>query len=304
MKFPISVIICTHNPRQDYLNRVLMALRVQTLPTTEWELLLIDNASKTQLSTEIDLSWHPYSRQIREDKLGLTNARAKGILEASGKVLVFVDDDNVLDADFLEITWQIAQKWSILGAWGGQIRAEFEVEPPEWAKPYLGLLAIREFDTDKWSNLIHQHETTPCGAGLCVRRTVAEKYLSLINENPERRILGRKGKVLTSCEDSDLAYTACDLGLGTGQFTKLKTTHLISAVRINLEYFERLLEGMSYSGTILQSWRGKLPTQKSWRAKIIDVYIRCRLDSNQRRLYDASQRGFNLACKEIEIASY
>ncbi|MGD1921136.1 MAG: glycosyltransferase [Pleurocapsa sp.] len=295
----ISVITCTYNPRKDFLNIVLLGLQSQTLSTQEWEFILVDNASKTVLATEGDLSWHPFARHVREEKLGLTHARASGITEAQGEVLVVVDDDNVLDADFLDITAQISRDWSILGAWGGQIRPEFEVEPPEWAKPYLGLLALREFDTDKWSNLVHQHETTPCGAGLCVRKAVAEKYLSLVNQDSKRAALGRKGNILTSCEDSDLAYTACDIGLGTGQFTKLKMVHLISGVRLNLDYFERLLEGMSYSGTILESWRGKLPTKKSWRSRLVQFYIRSRLAENQRRLYDASQRGFNSALKEI-----
>jgi glycosyltransferase involved in cell wall biosynthesis len=41
----VSVIICTHNPRPHYLSRVPAALRSQTLPMEQWELLVIDNAS-------------------------------------------------------------------------------------------------------------------------------------------------------------------------------------------------------------------------------------------------------------------
>jgi hypothetical protein len=39
----LSVIICCHNPRIDYLLRVLKALSEQTLLKERWELLLIDN---------------------------------------------------------------------------------------------------------------------------------------------------------------------------------------------------------------------------------------------------------------------
>ena len=92
----LSVIICTHNPRSDYLSRVLQALDSQSLSKESWELLLIDNASEKILSTEIDLSWHPNSRHIREEQLGLTPARLRGIKESVGEILIFVDDDNVL----------------------------------------------------------------------------------------------------------------------------------------------------------------------------------------------------------------
>jgi glycosyltransferase involved in cell wall biosynthesis len=45
----VSVVIPTHNPRIDYLRRVLEALRVQTLPRQQWELLVVDNGSKQPL---------------------------------------------------------------------------------------------------------------------------------------------------------------------------------------------------------------------------------------------------------------
>src|SRR6266487_2314818 len=98
----ISVIICTHNPRPDYLLRVLDALKAQTLPTEQFELLLIDNASTEPLASTWDLSWHPCSRIIRENDVGLTSARLRGIRESLASMLIFVDDDNVLAKDYLK----------------------------------------------------------------------------------------------------------------------------------------------------------------------------------------------------------
>ncbi len=120
----ISIIICTHNPRRDYLERVIEALKSQTLPINQWELLLIDNASNQPLSSEIDLGWHYNSRHIREEQLGLTPARLRGIQEAEAETLVFVDDDNVLDSDYLEMALKVSEAWPIIGAWGGQLRGE------------------------------------------------------------------------------------------------------------------------------------------------------------------------------------
>lgn len=305
MYLNLCIIICTHNPRQDYLAKVLEALKNQTLSVNTWELLLIDNASDKSLEAEIDLTWHPHSRHIREDELGLTAARLRGIREAKAEILVFVDDDNVLNDDYLEVVLRISKDYPFIGAWGGQIRAEFEIEPPEWTKPYWAMLAIREFNQDKWSNLLHQHETTPCGAGLCIRKFVAEKYVDSVCNQTARIKLDRQGKLLTSCGDSDLAFTACDLGLGTGQFTALKMTHLIPAFRLQIDYFERLVEGMIYSKTILNSLRGKLPsklpTKITWRKKILQYYVRWRSTPNQRRLSDASLRGLNRALNELNL---
>jgi glycosyltransferase involved in cell wall biosynthesis len=295
----LSVIICTHNPRRDYLERVLQALKSQTLSKKIWELLVIDNASNQLLSSDIDLSWHPQARHFREEQLGLTPARLRGIQEATAEILVFVDDDNVLDSDYLEVALRISKDWSTMGAWGGQTIPEFEERPPDWTKPYWGYLAIREFERDSWSNLLHQYQTIPCGAGLCVRRTVAEKYTHLVRNDPRRLNMGRKGELLLSCEDSDLAFTACDMGLGTGQFTSLKLTHLIPTSRLEEEYLMRLCEGLSYSYTILASLWGNIPLSKSWIRKLFEHYKAWKMNPRERRIYKAQIRGYDRAMQEI-----
>ena len=60
MKTNLSVIICTHNPRFEYFDRVLNALKGQTLPLEQWELVIIDNASVEPLCERVDLNWHPH----------------------------------------------------------------------------------------------------------------------------------------------------------------------------------------------------------------------------------------------------
>src|SRR3954468_24414259 len=127
-----SVIICSHNPRSDYFARVLDRLRNQTLPLHKWELLIIDNASPVSLVTRWDISWHPTGRHVLERELGLTPARRRGIQEASADLIIFVDDDNVLDETYLAEAIKIKQEWPSLGVWGsGFIRGDFEAELPE-----------------------------------------------------------------------------------------------------------------------------------------------------------------------------
>ena len=118
MELSVSVILCTHNPRPDYISRVLAALRGQTLPAEQWEFLVLDNASKRPLSETVDISWHPRGRHIREDELGLTAARLRGIQESGGELLVFVDDDNVLAPDFLVQCAAISAQCPYVGVFG------------------------------------------------------------------------------------------------------------------------------------------------------------------------------------------
>lgn len=302
----LSVIICTHNPRMDYLERVLNSLKFQTLSKDSWELLLVDNASHIPLDSQLELSWHPQYNYVREDELGLTPARLRGISESKSEILVFVDDDNVLDSEFLELTAKIAIDFPFIGAWGGQILPEFEFSPPEWAEPFLGYLALREVKKEQWSNLIHQLDTTPHGAGLCVRKSVAKQYAMNVKNDVRRLKLGRRGvvsdkQIPLSCEDTDLSYTACDMGFGTGLFPELKLTHIIPKERLTKEYLSRLVQGTTYSKIILESLRGKFPEplDKSLKSKLSEFYHLRRMHPIQRQIQKSIRNADLMARQKI-----
>jgi hypothetical protein len=251
--FEISVIICTHNPREDYLPRVLNALRAQILPPSDWELLLVDNASEKPLAGRIDLSWHPNARYLREEKAGLTHARLRGIAESGGELLIFVDDDNVLKADYLETCLKISADYPQLGAWGGSCIPEFEVEPPAELRPWLAGLVIEKLSTSVWAKLPRGGEALPAGAGMVVRRKQAAHYREQVLHDPMRQTLGRSGKKLGGGEDSDMALCGFYLGLGTGRFPELELTHLIPAQRLSLKYLEGIHEGFGYAQIVVNS---------------------------------------------------
>lgn len=190
----ISVIICTHNPREDYLHRVLDALNAQTLPKEQWELLLIDNASKEPLLGKWNLSWHPHARHVREEELGLTPARLRGIKESVGELLVFVDDDNVLFSNYLEHLLRISQDWRVLGVWSGRSLPAFDSPPAVWTKPYWKYLALHDFSSASWGNFATAIDSFPCGAGMCIRRPVAEKYCEVVTFRHPYEASGAKRK--------------------------------------------------------------------------------------------------------------
>jgi glycosyltransferase involved in cell wall biosynthesis len=301
----LSTIICTHNPRADYLTRVLAALRGQTMPLDQWELLVVDNGSKDPLAPRVDLSWHPNARHIREDELGLTPARLRGIAESRADLIVFVDDDNVLSPDYLEEARRIAANLPFLGCWGGNITPEFETPPPGWTQPFWGYLAVITVTRDVWSNLPNQFDTTPPGAGMCVRRVVAEAYAQLCRNDPLRLTLDVKGDSLDRCGDTDLAYTACDLGMGVGRIRSLHLGHIIPARRLEESYLLQLCEGTWFSTTILHSLRGISPPSPKGPsiAGALLAYLRSlRIPARDRRFYTAKLRGITRASRFLHTS--
>jgi glycosyltransferase involved in cell wall biosynthesis len=299
----LSVVVCTHNPREDYIARTMTGLRAQTLPTSAWELVVIDNLSAAPLADRLDLGWHPAARLVREEKLGLTPARLRGIREARGDLLVFVDDDNVLDPDYLAVARRTADEKPFLGSWSGQCRPGFDAPPPEWTRRYWGNLALREFDDDAWSNQPRLAATMPCGAGLCIRRQVAERYLALHEAGGRRFQFDRTGSSLISGGDNDLAACACLEGLGVGVIAALKLQHLMPADRFTADYLTRLAEGIHFSSTLLDAQWG-LPTPPPSRLRrLADRVRRVLLPSPHRQIFAAALRGRDKALDLLSSGS-
>ena len=264
----LSVIICTHNPRPDHLARTAAGLGLQTLATHAWELIVIDNASVPPVDAATFRASHPSIRVVREPTLGLVAARLRGIREATGDLLVFVDDDNVLAPNYLQLATEIAGRVPKLGAFGGQVHGEFETPPPSWFRHRLDRLAITEFSVASQTGQT-DGSLAPCGAGLCVKAEVATAYRSQAESDPRRQLLGRSGRNLGSGDDTDLALTACDMGYEMGRFPELHLVHLIPSGRLSARYLARVTRGHAQAQLRLLTLRkkGDGHARKMWHAR-------------------------------------
>ncbi len=292
----LSVLLCTHNPRRDFLEQVLAALRAQTLPVTEWELIVVDNASAPAVAAWADLHWQPNARVVVETTLGLTPARLCAIREAATDLLVFVDDDNVLAPDFLAEAVRLAQTHPYLGALGCSIRGVYEKAAAPEVREWLWLLTVGEIHQERWSNLGvlgGEVYTLPSGAGLVIRASVAREYARLATSDPLRASLDRRGADLTGSGDRDLSATSTRLGLGTGKFPSLKLDHWMAAGRVEPAYLLRLAEATAYGETILYFLHG-LPWRKppqSRSRRWLQAWERRHLPPLERELHEAMSRG-------------
>src|SRR5689334_25368647 len=92
----ISVILCTYN-RCQTLAKVLDGLASQMLPeSVEWEVLVVDNNSSDRTPDVVGDSCQRHPGRFRylfEARQGLSRARNKGIGQARGEILAFIDDD-------------------------------------------------------------------------------------------------------------------------------------------------------------------------------------------------------------------
>jgi hypothetical protein len=295
----LSVVLPAYNPSDGELAATLAALQGQSLPLGTWELVLVDNRSNPPVDPAV-VAWHPHGRCIREEAPGLVHARAAGFRHTSAPVVVVVDQDNVLAADYLAAALALATQEPRLGAWGaGNIIPRYE--RPELAPPASlhSLLTLRHATGDSLSADVDHHDSTPWGAGLCVRREVAAAYVAALAADPLKGQLDLRGDLRLSGGDTDIAYTGCRLGFTKGVFARLTLQHLIPAGRCSAESLCRTAEGRGYSEVLHHLvLHGRLPPPETglrwvlrrWRRRrgmsALERQVDRARQSGRRRAYD------------------
>lgn len=293
MPIRLSVIVCTYNPDPVVFGRCLSSISTALGRVSDAEVVVVDNNS-TMPVRELplpDVARSDAFRWVSEEVQGLTPARLRGIRESHGELLVFVDDDNFVREDFFERGIETAGKHPYIGSFSGQVFLVFEKEPPAWTIPYHGLLVRREFQSDTWSNIATLDDTMPCGAGLYVRREVAEHYLYLNDTGKRKMKLDRSGESLLSAGDNDLAACACDLGLGMGLFHGLVLEHHIPQIRLRKDYLLRLTRGIYASSVVFRAFRGRYPEPYTLKRRLLDRLRLLSIGPTQRAFFREQLRG-------------
>jgi glycosyltransferase involved in cell wall biosynthesis len=257
----LTVAICTRNPRRDYLNRVLLALAAQTLPRSEWELLIVDSASTEPLTSGLTSYLGLASRVVRLDVSGLLRARFAAIAAATAPVILFLDDDNVPAPDFFAQGLEVSVGWPMLGCWGPAVIApECEHPPGPGIAANLGRMACCDFPADRWSNTL---DVVPPGAGLFVRTACARAYAAFAEHDPRRQLVGETAERFFRGDDTDLVFFIVKSGRGAGQFRALSLTHLMPARRLTEDYVVLLAKVAAGSAVVINFLWGVPPRRES-----------------------------------------
>ena len=101
----ISIIVPIYNV-ESYLQECLKSISAQSYP--HFECILVNDGS-TDMSVDISQQFCEKDSRfqlLHQEKLGVAAARNRGIEEAHGEYILFVDSDDVLFPDTLQIAWQ------------------------------------------------------------------------------------------------------------------------------------------------------------------------------------------------------
>ena len=141
MKDPtVSVVICTYDGLQD-LREVIDDLLNQTYD--HYEILVVDNNSTDGTAEYLQAKMKAASRirYSRETQQGLSHARNRGVEEAAGHIIAYVDDDCRVPPGWIEAlvtTYGQTQADAV----GGPIRPKWEGRPSRFTRKLYQLRVI------------------------------------------------------------------------------------------------------------------------------------------------------------------
>lgn len=238
----LSVILCTYN-RERYIYNVLQSIAAGGFG--DYEIVLVNNNSTDGTESECQrfAKDHPEvaMRYCVEKQQGLSYARNRGIMESQGEVLVYVDDDAVVNREYLQTYADFFNRNKEAVAAGGPITPRYDgCEEPSWMSHYTRQLVTGEL------NLGTREREFPKGAfpggGNAAYRKSVFNEVGLFNVE-----LGRKGNSLIGAEEKDLFDKMTSRGMKFYYLPNAILYHLIPPKKLTQDYFDRLTYGIGVS---------------------------------------------------------
>lgn len=222
-KIIISAVVCSHN-RIALTVKAIESLINQTFDKALYEIIAIDNASTDKTADVLKEKFSKVSnfRYVYEPKVGISEARNRGLSEVKSKYIAYIDDDSVASSDWLSRIVNLFEDNENIACVGGKIDLDWKTPPPSWLSPILFSL-ITYLDLKK----THFLKRPALGAAnIAFRRSVFD----LIGEFPSS--LGRRGQGQLAGEETAIQQKILNAGYKILYNQHLCVTHYVHEGRL------------------------------------------------------------------------
>lgn len=241
----ISVIVCTYK-REKYIPQLLESLAKQEFSKNEYEIVFVNNNSPddTARRCEAFQKKHPdiVFRYFEEKKQGLSYARNRGIKEAQGKIMAFIDDDGLAHAGYLKNMSDAFEQNNSMYAAGGKILPKYESQKPRWMSRFLEPV-MSVIDLGSQTKPFPKNKF-PVGANMMFRKKVFQITGDFNTE------LGRTGEKMLGGEEKDLFYRMRKGGMAVYYLPDVVVSHTVPDRRLSPDFIRRQALGVGHSERI------------------------------------------------------
>jgi glycosyltransferase involved in cell wall biosynthesis len=272
MDVDLTVAIPTYNGAKR-LPEVLERLQAScnNVPTASeikefsWEVIVVDNNSTDDTAEVVRAYQDNWSdryplKYYFEPRQGAAFARRRAFEEASGKLVGFLDDDNIPAPEWMTAAYVFAQEHPEVGAYGSQIHGVFEVTPPENFQRIAPFLAI----TNRGSKPLRyepQKKVLPPSAGLVVRK---QAWLESVPK--ELLLTGRTLTSMVTSEDLEMLSHIQAKGWEIWYNPAMQIEHKIPHWRLEREYLIPFFRGIGLSRYVT-----RMLSVKPWQRPIATI---------------------------------
>jgi glycosyltransferase involved in cell wall biosynthesis len=235
----VSIIICCYNSAIR-IKRTLEHLAQLHLGNLCCELILVDNNCTDNTVDLASRIWVTYSspfpiKVVTEMIPGLSNARRAGVLASQGEIIIFCDDDNWLDKNYVVRSFKIMGDDNNIGALCGTNIATADIVFPEWFTTYQKFYAVGVMSFESGDVT---HNGWIWGAGMVFRRKI---MIDLWESGFKHHTTDRKGSELSTGGDVEICKWLIFCGYKLIYDSSLLLYHFIPKERISLEYLKNLM---------------------------------------------------------------
>jgi glycosyltransferase involved in cell wall biosynthesis len=198
-----SVIVPTYN-RSYFLVRVLDGLAAQKVNGVMFEIIVVDNNSNDDTPSVCKdfVRVHPemHFRYLIESRQGLSHARNRGIMEASGEIVCFLDDDAAPTPGWLESLLGGFAEPTVACVGGPAIPDYLGQERPPWLKGDLQGLIGGYWLPYATPTTVSARYGSPIGGNMAFRKRVFEQVGQFrvdLDPTAGARILGGESEMIS-----------------------------------------------------------------------------------------------------------
>ena len=231
-----TIAICTRD-RAPLLIRCLDALSSMRVPARiQWEVLVIDNASSDGTAGVVESYADRLPvRAAVEAQPGVSHARNRAVAEALGTYICWLDDDALVDPQWLASYACAFARWPDDVVFGGPIEVLFDVPLPEWFRRVLPRIASIFGSRDLGPEFVPlaAHEARiPFGANFVTRAAEQRRYVFDTNLGRHPEHPGR------GSEETEMMMMMLAAGHSGRWVPGARVRHIKGDERINLEFLD------------------------------------------------------------------
>lgn len=261
-----SFITCTYN-RAENLRKTLESLCEQTLSPNNYEIIVIDNNSSDNTAEVCaDIKEKHFEKQIyyfKEINQGLSFALNRGIKEAKGDFIIYVDDDETIGPKHLKRLHEYLNEYKDAVLIGTQVIPIYEGKEPKWMSHFTQRLIGGYFNAGHSVKKLEKSNYPGTGHTI-IKRELYSKY-GFYNTD-----LGRTGTSLLGAEDKDMIFRLVNNNVECYYFPDIPIYHHIPAYKLTDAFFDKLTLSIGKSERI----RTQAISMQAYRRRVFDEFVK------------------------------